>query len=88
MSDNTSSTVDADDSSQAQSVTPQLADEPVNEKWNPQSSPVDCKQVTVTWQQLSVHVPASEAVQGDTLWSEVDPRNWIQSFRKSQESVS
>ncbi|KAJ5747534.1 uncharacterized protein N7511_009230 [Penicillium nucicola] len=45
------------------------------------------KQVTVTWNQLSIHVPASEAVQGDTLWSEVNPKNLLGMFKRNQEAT-
>lgn len=45
------------------------------------------KEVTVTWRQLSVHVPASEAVHGDTLWSEIDPRELVRKFQKPKEMV-
>ncbi|GKZ28499.1 hypothetical protein AbraIFM66950_008357 [Aspergillus brasiliensis] len=45
------------------------------------------KEVTVTWRQLSVLVPASEAVHGDTLWSEVDPRELVRKFQKPKEQA-
>jgi hypothetical protein len=45
------------------------------------------KEVTVTWRQLSVQVPASEAIHGDTLWSEIDPKELIQKFKKPKETV-
>ena len=45
------------------------------------------KEVTVTWRQLSVRVPAPEAVNGDTLWSEIDPREFIRKFKKPMKMV-
>ncbi|KAL4789312.1 P-loop containing nucleoside triphosphate hydrolase protein [Aspergillus venezuelensis] len=92
MSDSTASIIDlscaADDSaSQTGAATTDLEDNAPHEK--PVSRPSDaaCKRVTVTWQQVSVQVPASEFVHGDTLWSEIDPRNWVQSFKKPQETT-
>ncbi|KAL4877859.1 ABC-2 type transporter-domain-containing protein [Aspergillus karnatakaensis] len=69
------------------SANPRPSGHPLAEKPDSRATSAAHKQVTVTWQQLSVHVPAVESVQGDTLWSEIDPRNLIKSFRKPPETT-
>ncbi|KAL3447762.1 ABC-2 type transporter-domain-containing protein [Aspergillus insuetus] len=78
MSESTTSTIDAagDGPCETGTAIPRSEGNAFDEKPLPRTSDAAHKRVTLTWQQLSVQVPASESVQGDTLWSEVDPRNW------------
>lgn len=56
------------------------------------STPVDVedrreeirKRLTVTFKDLNVQVTAPDAALGDTLWSEVDPRQLAGLFRRNQ----
>ncbi|KAL5339346.1 ABC-2 type transporter-domain-containing protein [Aspergillus crustosus] len=80
MSDSTTSTINAShpaelDPNQPETPAAQSYGDPLDEK---PMSRGPC---------LSVQVPASESVQGDTLWSEIDPRNLIQSLKKPTETT-
>lgn len=41
------------------------------------------KRLTVTFRELTVRVTAPDAALGDTLWSEVDPRQFLRLFDRS-----
>ncbi|OQD88621.1 hypothetical protein PENSOL_c069G07387 [Penicillium solitum] len=76
MSDSASSTIElgheaVDHPHKRQSATLGSSDKSVEEKCSIKAVNENGKQVTVTWSGMSIHVPASEAVQGDTLWSDM-----------------
>lgn len=86
MSDSASSTIElgheavdheaVDHPHKRQSATLDSSDKPVEEKRPIKTVNENVKQVTVTWSGMSIHVPASKVVQGDTLWSDVNPMIW------------
>ncbi|KAJ5863488.1 hypothetical protein N7455_007556 [Penicillium solitum] len=75
MSDSASSTIElgheaVDHPHKRQSATLDSSDKSVEEKRSIKAVNENGKQVTVTWSGMSIHIPAPEAVQGDTLWSD------------------
>lgn len=92
MSDSAASTIElgheaVDNPHKTQSATLDTSDNLVEEKRPIKAIDGNTKQVTVTWSGISIHVPTSEAVQGDTLWSDVNPMNLLGMFSQKKEAV-
>ncbi|KAE8374201.1 ABC-2 type transporter-domain-containing protein [Aspergillus bertholletiae] len=89
MSDSACSTLDmnpAEDASSKETSSPGGTEEAFKRPVNFEAD-YSLKQVTVTWRNVSVHVPAADAVLGDTLWSEADPRNLIGSLSRPKNTT-
>ncbi|KAJ5357977.1 hypothetical protein N7541_005135 [Penicillium brevicompactum] len=92
MSDSAASTIELGHEAvghphKTQSATLDTSDNLAEEKRSIKAIDGNTKQVTVTWSGISIHVPASEAVQGDTLWSDVNPMNLLGMFSQKKEAT-
>lgn len=92
MSDSATSTVELgheaiDQPHKRQSVALDSSNKPVEKKSSIKAVDENVKQVTVTWSGISIYAPASEAMQGDTLWSDANPMNSVRMFSQKKETV-